>query len=74
MSKYTKGWLCKEKICIKFFWYEPEVEKGAGHDEYYWYRGSVSSKCWLEAEFSQAYSCNFRLPKPGEKVEVEIEL
>lgn len=59
MIKYTRGWLWNLGY---------EKIRFTPHD------GRKCPLYYFDNTFKQTYACNFRLPKPGEKADIYIEL
>lgn len=75
MIKRTHGWLCRDRNGVLVFYdfdTEPCIDKwgmwGCVEGEVIEW-ASPPSGLW-----NKTYDCNFKLPKPGEKVEIWIEL
>jgi len=76
MSKYTKGWLCRDfddySTSFLLWFYNKKPKWNDSNTA--WYPSNNFTECWEENEFNNIYDCNFPLPKAGEKVECWCEL
>jgi len=69
--KLTKGWLCRNGLFWDTFIFYPEPTTPTWVEHHYWCEaGTAHRVIWTIKDFRKTYSCNFRLPKPGEKVEI----
>lgn len=74
MSKYTHGWLCRDKRWEDCVWFFDVNPVWADDFSEWWPADEAECNIYDDTEFNKIYNCNFNLPAPGKKVEIWIEL
>ena len=76
--KWTTGWLCRDEqrgqCYVQFISMKKPFMGNCGQYEGRWQARFNDWYMWEDRAFRAKYSINFRLPAPGECLEIDIEL